>query len=400
MTNPEGRPEGGRPSSGPERAVERVREVHSAMVGAVVSGEGLDEVAVLAAAAVGGQVAIVVPRAAPVVAGGGELPDPVRRYLAERARGRPAQVPPEVSCELPIGTGGQAVGSILAIGTAEGVDVREILHAAAMATLTELALEQAREEVTVNLRGSFLEELRTRDDLTAAEIVRRAGRLGCDVSSGAVAVYAELSSERPRQLAASLVDEHPGALVQLDVEDGRARLVALLPGDGGPEAAIDAAARVADSLRRHGIVGASSFHADPAELGRAVEEAELVMDVVRRSGSSVGEEVTSATYRLLFRVLASHPDEVTKFYEDTIAPIVRYDEQYGTDLVATLDAYMEHDCSTVATAAAIYTHRHTVAYRLDRVRELTGLDAGTSDGRERLGLGLKAYRIIEPRLPR
>ena len=53
-----------------------------------------------------------------------------------------------------------------------------------------------------------------------------------------------------------------------------------------------------------------------------------------------------------------------------------------------------------ATATAIYAHRHTVAYRLDRVRELTGLDPMQSEDRERLGLGLKAYRIIAPRLPR
>jgi hypothetical protein len=45
-------------------------------------------------------------------------------------------------------------------------------------------------------------------------------------------------------------------------------------------------------------------------------------------------------------------------------------------------------------------HRHTVAYRLERVRELTGLDPVLSEDRERLGLGLKAYRIIAPRLPR
>jgi sugar diacid utilization regulator len=367
------------------------------MVGAVLEGEGLEEVTRLASVALAGPVAIVVQRSAPVVAGG-ELPDAVRRYLAERSRGRPAPVPAEVACELPIGTGDRMLGSILTLSAAP--EAREVLHAAAMATLTELALEQAREEVTVNLRGSFLEELRARDDLSAQEIVRRAGRLGCDVSKGAVAVCAELRGERPRQLAASLNDEHPGALMQLDVEEGRARLVALLPGDDGPDAAIAAAQRVAEVLQRHGVVGASSFHADPGELGRALEEAELVMDVVRRSGTNVSEEVTSSTYRLLFRVLASHPEEVRKFYEDTIAPIVRYDEQYGTDLVGTLEAYMEHDCSTVATAAAIYTHRHTVAYRLDRVRELSGLDASTSDGRERLGLGLKAYRIIEPRLPR
>ena len=35
-----------------------------------------------------------------------------------------------------------------------------------------------------------------------------------------------------------------------------------------------------------------------------------------------------------------------------------------------------------------------------RVRELSGLDPMQSEDRERLGLGLKAYRIIAPRLPK
>ena len=37
---------------------------------------------------------------------------------------------------------------------------------------------------------------------------------------------------------------------------------------------------------------------------------------------------------------------------------------------------------------------------VERVKELTGLDPLTSEDRERLGLGLKAYRIIRPSLPR
>ena len=51
-----------------------------------------------------------------------------------------------------------------------------------------------------------------------------------------------------------------------------------------------------------------------------------------------------------------------------------------------------------ATARAIYAHRHTVAYRLERMKELTGLDPTASEDRERLGLGLKALRIVEPAL--
>ena len=33
-------------------------------------------------------------------------------------------------------------------------------------------------------------------------------------------------------------------------------------------------------------------------------------------------------------------------------------------------------------------------YRLERVRDLSGLDVGSTDGRERLGLGLKAMRVL------
>ena len=124
-----------------------------------------------------------------------------------------------------------------------------------------------------------------------------------------------------------------------------------------------------------------------------------VLRQVRPRGEGI-EDIGTGTYRLLFRVLASHPEEVRSFYEDTVAPIVRYDDQYRTDLVGTLEAYLEHNCNMNATAAAIYAHRHTVAYRLERVRELTGLDPTLSEDRERLGLGLKAYRIIAPRLPK
>ena len=99
-----------------------------------------------------------------------------------------------------------------------------------------------------------------------------------------------------------------------------------------------------------------------------------MLDVLRRSDVPIAEDIGTGTYRLLFRVLASHPEEVRSFYEDTVAPIVKYDDQYATDLVGTLEAYLEQNCNMNATAAAIYAHRHTVAYRLDRVKELTGLD--------------------------
>jgi sugar diacid utilization regulator len=382
--------------------MERLRAVHLRMVDAVLGGDGLEGVAQLAAGETGGVVAIVVPRLGAAAASGpvAEL-SALRRYVGERARARAAAVPPGVIAEVPIATGDEQLGAVLLLGSDEvGPDTLEFLHVAAVACLTEVAVEEARLEVEQNLRGSFLEELRGRDDLEADEVLRRAARLGCDLSRGAVALCAELSSDRPRHVVAMIAGEHPGALAQhMDGGGGSGRVYALLPG-ADAAATLTAARRLAARLQRHGTVGVSSFYADVADLGRAIQEAELVLDVLRRSDVPIDEDIGTGTYRLLFRVLASHPEEVRSFYEDTVAPLVAYDAQYSTDLVGTLSAYLERNCNMNATASAIYAHRHTVAYRLERVKELTGLDPLLSEDRERLGLGLKAYRIIAPRLHR
>jgi PucR C-terminal helix-turn-helix domain/GGDEF-like domain len=386
--------------------VERLRAVHLQMLDAVLTGDGLSAVADLAADAAGGPVAVVVPRLGVAVASSGGEPAlaAVRRYVGEQGRGRVAPVPPDVVAEVPIASGDERIGGVvlLAPGRPEPEAV-EFLHLAAVAALTEVAVEEAREEVEENVRGSFLEELRERPDgLDPADIVRRAGRLGCDLTNGAVVLCAELSSERPRHVVALVSSEYPGALAQ-HVEGGPSgRVYALLPGADQP-ATVAAARALAGRLQRHGVVALSSFYADPAELGRAIQEAELVLEVLQRGdglGGPIQEDIGTGTYRLLFRVLASHPEEVRSFYDDTVAAIVRYDDQYRTDLVQTLEAYLEHNCNMNATAAAIYAHRHTVAYRLERVKELSGLDPMQTEDRERLGLGLKAYRIIAPGLPR
>jgi sugar diacid utilization regulator len=391
----------GGPAGGAAGLVARLRAVHLEMLDAVLGGDGLPRVAALAAKAAEAPVAIVVPRLLRGLvtspdAAGAPLED-LRRYVADRVADRPARVPAGVEAEAPIASGDELVGAVLLLGRPTGPDASEFLHLAAVASLTEVAVEEAREEVEQNLRGSFLEDLRGGPDLEGDEIVRRAARLGCDLSAGAVALCAELTSDRPRHVVATIAEDAPGALAQhLD-----GRVYALLPGGGDPPERVLARARgLAERLRRHGVVGLSSFYAEPGELGRSIQEAELVLDVVRRSGAPIEQDIGTGTYRLLFRVLASHPEEVRSFYEDTVAPVVRYDDQYRTDLVGTLEAYLDHNCNMNATAGAIYAHRHTVAYRLERVRELTGLDPVLSEDRERLGLGLKAYRIIAPRLPR
>ena len=358
------------------------RGAHLDMVGAVLAGDGLERVAEIASQHVGAPVAVVVPRLGTVDGWA-----PYERYVAARLAGGRPDRPAEVTAEVPVVSGGQEIGAVLLLG-AGSAEAGEYLHVAAIAALTEVAVAEAREETEQALRGDLVEELLSRD-LDAVEVVRRARRFGCDLSQGAVALVADPGGRAPGRLVAAIASERPGALAQ--VVNGR--VYALLPG------AEEEARAVASRLGREATVGLSGHRSDPSDLRRALEEAELVLDVTA-AGGAPQQAIEGGTYRLLFRVLASHPEEVRSFYEDTVAPLVRYEEQYSTELLGTLESYLDNNCSIAATAQTVHAHRHTVSYRLDRVRELTGLDPFTSEDRERLGLGIKAYRIIKPTLPR
>ena len=92
--------------------------------------------------------------------------------------------------------------------------------------------------------------------------------------------------------------------------------------------------------------------------------------------------------------MSEDPAELQRFYAETVEPLVAYDEQYETDLVHTLETFLDADGNVAGSAERLFTHRHTIRYRLERVKELTSLDVGSTDGRERLSLGLKAMRVL------
>ena len=391
-----------------------MRDLQARMLAALLEGDGLAGVAELAAAEAVAPVAIVIP-ARGLAAASEESVDLVD--LSARVAARKGDDPLDgVACEAPIIAGDDRIGSALALSVEPNglpiveVDREEVLRVAALASLTVLAVTDARDEVAGELRGSLLEDLRARR-IDGTEVTRRAARMGCDLSRGAVALVADVPSARPRHAAALITGEYPGALAEpMALAEGDSpagtRIYAVLPARESEDAAGDtmaSARRISARLRSLGPSAFSSFCETPSELDRAIAEAELMLDVIgrdERMASQLGSGVGDGVYRLLFRAMASDPEEVRRFYAETVEPLVQHDREYRTELLGTLEAYLGNDCNMNATARAVYAHRHTVAHRLARIRELTSLDPASGEDRERLGLGIKAYRIIEPTLPK
>jgi DNA-binding PucR family transcriptional regulator len=193
----------------------------------------------------------------------------------------------------------------------------------------------------------------------------------------------------------------PGAVALLSQRDALAgaEVVVLVPGSDEPAAqrAVEGVLReLQASLPGFAFaLGRSRVAADPLDLPRAADEARLAANVADGDAEHLilAFEETGA-YRLLLSAMSENPAELQRFYAETVEPLVAYDEQYETDLVSTVEAFLEADGNVAGTAQRLFTHRHTVRYRLERVRELSGLDVGSSDGREKLSLGLKAMRVL------
>jgi sugar diacid utilization regulator len=274
--------------------------------------------------------------------------------------------------------------------------------------LVGLELERSRSPdwASEEAAGEFVRALLARQVTDRGDIIARAAELGSDVAAGAgvtvarAAPHAAQSGEwRARVLTLAtraLGAGSSGALVALS-ESEMAEVAAVVP--AADEAIL---ARAATALGREFAitVSRSRWTADPVDLYRAGKEAQLAANVAEAEGLGLLAFEDTGAYRLLLPAMSEDPSELERFYEETVAPLVAYDDQYETNLVATVEAYLDNDGNVTPTAATLFTHRHTIRYRLERVKELSGHDITSTEGREKLSLGLKAMRVLGIASPR
>ncbi len=276
---------------------------------------------------------------------------------------------------------------------------------------SEVERVRAPERVSETAAADFLRAVLGRQLGEREALLARARELGLELEDGASMIVARAHPQAPtdegwrgrvravaERGARALASRSIAALSEREGVPG-AEVLVLVP--GGEEAT---AARAADAVLHElqaalqgytFAIGRSRVTEDPAELPRAASEALLAANVAEGAAESapLAFEQTGA-YRLLLSAMSENPSELQRFYAETVEPLVAYDEQYETDLVRTLETFLEADGNVAGTAQRLFTHRHTIYYRLERVRELSGLDVSSSDGREKLSLGLKAMRVL------
>ncbi|MCW2963190.1 MAG: hypothetical protein JWO17_442 [Actinomycetia bacterium] len=131
-------------------------------------------------------------------------------------------------------------------------------------------------------------------------------------------------------------------------------------------------AELSEALVAPGIdIGISGWHPGDRAIAAGYAEARAAERLAEATGDS-GNALTFDEV-LIDHIVRSSP-AIESALSETLRPLVEYDLARQTKLVGTLRAFVDAGFNITKSAAALHAHPNTVAYRLRRIKQLTGRD--------------------------
>ncbi len=120
-------------------------------------------------------------------------------------------------------------------------------------------------------------------------------------------------------------------------------------------------------------IGIGGICRGPGEIAQSYGQARRTIDAMARLGRR--GQVVAFDDLGIHRLLLQIPDltELAGFATEVLGKLIAVDRQRGTEFVATLACYFRENNSPQRTARALHVHPNTVAYRIRRIGEITGL---------------------------
>ncbi len=96
-------------------------------------------------------------------------------------------------------------------------------------------------------------------------------------------------------------------------------------------------------------------------------------------------------YRYLYKI--AQMDDLRDVYQDQIALIDNYDSRKNTELLDTLEVYLECAGNLTKTSERLFVHRNTLIQRLDRLQSLCEVDLQERGNWLTLQIAIKVYKL-------
>ena len=309
-------------------------------------------------------------------------------------------------CRLvaPIIVGGMARGYLSLIGPAEKLDSLDslVVEQGALVCAVEMSRTKAVREAEKRLKGDLLNAL-LQEALSPHDAQLWAQNMGLDLSEAQVAMrFAWMGTASPsRRRLETLVNGEVSRLnLKVIVNPMGSEIVCFCQvpaGTGLPETAFQFAQAVIDQGEKEYpepllLCGLGTPSKDIIEWRTSFRQAGQALELARRFRERKPLYFPDLSiYRLLIQ-LENHP-ELIAFQEEMLGGLLA--SEGARELIHTLQVYFAHNGNLSQAAEALFVHRNTLIYRMDRIASLTGANLDDPEIRLAMQLALHIYRMME-----
>lgn len=279
---------------------------------------------------------------------------------------------------------------------------RMVVERVALACGLELLKQRTAFEVEQRLRGNFLDNLLT-TGMDRDFLCRWASHLGLALGETGhrfFLVQPCVSPTSDGEGRLTSLQDRLQRIVQEAVAEAGVHALVVVRG-GGVVALADAAEQERVNALTERIlartkkartpvwIGVSRPFRGPESAPETYEECRSLLGAVRegRTGGPVVQVDRTGAMQLLSKVASR--GELTRFAEELLGPLERYDRSHGSDLVRTLHLYLQLEGNLQQTAQKLNISISGLKYRLQRIEEVGGLNLDSPDQRFDLMLALR-----------
>ena len=132
-----------------------------------------------------------------------------------------------------------------------------------------------------------------------------------------------------------------------------------------------------------------SYH----EASRAIK----YIDIIRLVTGDKNKSVVHYSNLGFFQIFGEIDDvtELERYIPETLKKLYEYDDEHKGELIPTLQMYLRNNQSIKKTAGAMFVHYRTISYRMEKIKEITGINFDNANEVLAVSNGLVIYKMLK-----
>ena len=132
-----------------------------------------------------------------------------------------------------------------------------------------------------------------------------------------------------------------------------------------------------------------SYH----EASRAIKYIEIIRQVTGDKNKSVVHYSNLGFFQIFGEI--DDVTELERYIPETLKKLYLYDDEHKGELITTLQMYLRNKQSIRKTADAMFVHYRTISYRLEKIKQISGINFDNANEVLAVSNGLIIYKMLK-----